>query len=102
MRRLIEIRSQVIKDLTSTRVIQDLLAGKLDRNLYIRYLINAASYAQYSAKVMALAAARCMDSHPSLADYLLHHAAEEQGHDRWALADLSDLGMHEATARETR
>ena len=48
-----------------------------------------------------MAAARCMDTHPPLATYLLHHADEEQGHHQWALADLRDLNVSEEEVRET-
>jgi pyrroloquinoline quinone (PQQ) biosynthesis protein C len=75
------------------------MSGSVDVATYARYLTNAFHYAGHSPKVMAIAAARCLDAHPELAAYLLHHADEERGHDAWALADLADLGVGEAATR---
>jgi pyrroloquinoline quinone (PQQ) biosynthesis protein C len=99
---LLEVRKRVLADLTSAKGVRALLSGRLEREAYVRYLVNARHYAQYSPRVMALAAARCMGTHPELATYLLHHADEEQGHDRWALQDLRDLGVSEAEALAAR
>ena len=38
-----------------------------------------------------LGAAHAVD--PAMAQYLYHHAGEELGHDKWAEADLMDLGL---------
>jgi heme oxygenase len=102
MERLPAIRKQLVEDLTRTRVLKSVLDGSLDRDAYVRYLVNAYNYAQYSPRVMALGASRALATHPELASYLLHHATEEQGHDLWALADLGDLGVPEAVARARR
>lgn len=102
MEHLLAVRRRVMEELPATRIVQELMAGQPDRDAYIRYLINVYNYAQHSSKVMAIAAAHCMDSHPELASYLLRHAEEEQGHDRWALADLADLHVDEAEARQAR
>jgi pyrroloquinoline quinone (PQQ) biosynthesis protein C len=102
MEHLIEVRKRVFSELNDTRVIKALFGGTPDPNAYVRYLINAYNYAQYSPKVMAIAAARCMDTHPELATYLLHHADEEQGHDKWAFEDLRDLNVSEAEVRAAR
>jgi len=102
MEHLIEVRKRVFSELNDTRVVKALFAGTPDPNAYVRYLINAYNYAQYSPKVMAIAAARCMDTHPELATYLLHHADEEQGHDKWAFEDLRDLNVSEAEVRAAR
>jgi hypothetical protein len=102
MEHLLTVRRRVIEELPATRIVQDLLAGRPDRDAYIRYLINVYNYAQYSSKVMAIAAARCINTYPELAAYLLRHAEEEQGHDRWALADLVDMGVDETAACQAR
>ena len=52
--------------------------------------------------MIGLAGTRCVLSHPPLAQYLLHHAQEELGHDQWALQDLAALGVSEAKARKSR
>jgi hypothetical protein len=92
----------MLEELPATRIIQDLMHGRPSRDVYVRYLINVYNYAQHSPKVMAIAAARCMDERPELATYLLRHAEEEQGHERWALADLQDLEVDTAEARSVR
>lgn len=96
------IRKRVVEDLTRTRAVRSALDGTLDRDAYVRYLVNAYNYAQYSPRVMALGASRALATHPELASYLLHHATEEQGHELWALADLAELGVPEAEARARR
>lgn len=96
------LRQRVLSELTDVRAVKALLSGKPDLTAYARYLANAYHYAQYSPKVMALAAARTTDSHPELSRYLLHHADEEQGHHRWALEDLSDLGVSQSEAEASR
>jgi pyrroloquinoline quinone (PQQ) biosynthesis protein C len=99
MNHLRSVRKKVRAGLEATSIVRGALAGKVDRGAYARYLTNAFHYAGHSPKVMAIAAARCLDDHPELAAYLLHHADEERGHDRWALADLRALGVDEATVR---
>jgi pyrroloquinoline quinone (PQQ) biosynthesis protein C len=99
MNHLREVRKKVRSGLEATTIVREALGGQVDRGLYARYLTNAFHYAGHSPKVMAIAAARCMDDHPDLAAYLLHHADEERGHDRWALADLRALGVEEAAVR---
>jgi pyrroloquinoline quinone (PQQ) biosynthesis protein C len=99
MEHLRQVRERVRRGLQQTALVRDALAGSFDGTRYARYLTNAFHYAGHSPKVMAIAAARCMDTHPELAAYLLHHADEERGHDQWALADLQDLGVDEALVR---
>ena len=99
MERLSVLRRLVADELQDTRLFKALFSNALDPAAYIRYLQNAYYYAQYSPRIMALAASRCMDTHPELAAYLLHHAEEERGHDLWALEDLRDFQVSEAQAR---
>ncbi len=96
---LLNVRYRVLEGLKDSASIKSVLAGKADKDIYIKYLTNVYQYAQHSPKVIALAASRCMNTHPQLAKYLLHHAEEEQGHDLWALADLQDLGVNESTVK---
>jgi thiaminase len=102
MEHLLAVRQRVMADLPATRIVQSLLTGRPNRDAYVRYLVNVYNYAQYSPVVMAIAASRCLSTHPELARYLLRHAEEEQGHDRWALADLIDLDVAEAEACRAR
>ncbi|MBI4529194.1 MAG: iron-containing redox enzyme family protein [Deltaproteobacteria bacterium] len=102
MEHLLEVRKRVFDELRDTQVVKTLFHGTLDRAAYVRYLLNAYNYAQHSPKVMAVAAARCTDTHPELATYLLHHAIEEQGHYLWALEDLRDLNVGDVEAQAAR
>ncbi len=101
MNYLLDIRHQVLAGLKETEVIKSLLENRPNKETYIRYLTFVYQYAQHSPKVIALAASRCINSHPELARYLLHHAEEEQGHDIWALEDLKELGIDETTVKST-
>lgn len=98
MERILSIREQVHEELSTTRIVQMVLAGSLDLDLYRRYLVNARYYAQFSPVVMALGGSRCVRQHAELGRYLVSHAEEEAGHDRWALQDLADLGVDEEAA----
>lgn len=102
MTSLTDARRRTVDELKDTRVIRALFDETLDRDAYIRYLTNVYYYAQFSPRLMATAAARCMSTHRELATYLLHHAEEEMGHELWALEDLRDLGVSEYEARAAR
>jgi heme oxygenase len=101
MNSLIDIRQQVLAQLKKTEVIESLLGDQPKKEAYIRYLTFVYQYAQHSPKVIALAASRCVNTHPELAKYLLHHAEEEQGHDIWALEDLRELGVDPEIVKAT-
>jgi heme oxygenase len=72
------------------------------RETYVRYLTNVHYYAQFSPRVMAIAAARCMGTSDALGSYLLRHSEEELGHDAWAREDLHDLGIDDAQIDSSR
>jgi heme oxygenase len=102
MERLEQLRGQVRAALLGLDGIQAVVDGKADPAFYRRYLENVWHYAQHSSVVIGLAGSRCVNSHPALAQYLLHHALEELGHDEWALEDLAALGADVAAARASR
>ena len=102
MEHLAEVRRLVLENLKGTDAVASVLAGDADPEMYGRYLTNVWHYAQHSATVIGLAGSRCVHAHPKLADYLLHHAREELGHERWAIDDLAALGIAEDSLRETR
>jgi pyrroloquinoline quinone (PQQ) biosynthesis protein C len=102
MEELERLRRHVNEQLKATALVRSALSGQPDPGMYTRYLLNAFGYSRHSSIVMALAASRCMNSHPELASYLLHHAEEEAGHYKWALADLEGFNVSEAQAYATR
>ena len=102
MEYLEKLRASVRDGIMSDSGVAELMTTKADPKFYARYLENVWHYAQHSATVIGLAGTRCVLSHPPLAQYLMHHALEELGHDAWALQDLAALGVSEATVRKSR
>ena len=86
-------RACVRENLLGLEAVGKVLGGSSDPTFYTRYLENIWHYAQHSATVIGLAGSRCVLTHPKLADYLLHHALEELGHEQWALDDLAALNV---------
>jgi hypothetical protein len=97
-----DLRGRVRDGISEQRLVRDLFAGRLERAYYARYLENVWHYAQHSSVVIGTAGARCVTTHPKLADYLLHHAREELGHEEWALADLAAMGIGAERVRASR
>lgn len=102
MQHLSEVRRLVLQNLKGTAAVASVLAGEADPGVYSRYLTNVWHYAQHSATVIGLAGSRCVHEHPKLADYLLHHAREELGHEKWAIDDLAALGLGGEALEATR
>ena len=102
MQVLASIRAATMAELGSCRIVSDALAGQSASADYIAYLTNVYHYARFSPVIMAAAASRACTTHEKLATYLLHHAAEEQGHEQWALEDLAKLGVPAAAVARCR
>ena len=97
------IRKSVDARLRSLPLVKETLDGKTDKSAYCRYLSLVANrYAEHSPKVMALAASRCINSHPELGKYLMQHACEECGHNDWAKEDLLKQEMSLAQIDDAR
>lgn len=92
-------RAEVRNGILGLDRVRDVLDSRTDPRLYVRYLTNVWHYAQHSSIVIGLAGSRCVQTQPKLADYLLHHAREELGHDQWALEDLASLGVQKEQAQ---
>jgi hypothetical protein len=102
MQYLTAVRKRVLDGITATPIVASVLSGDADSQAYARYLTNVWHYAQHSSTVIGLAGSRCVARHPRLADYLLHHAREELGHEQWALDDLAVLGVPPESVRASR
>ncbi len=102
MEYLSEVRTRVRENLLSLEVVSQVMEGSSDPTFYKRYLENIWHYAQHSAAVIGLAGSRCVPTHPKLADYLLHHALEELGHEQWALDDLAALNVSKERVMRSR
>ncbi len=102
MEYLNEVRTRVRENLMSLEPVRQVFGGNSDPAFYTRYLENIWHYAQHSATVIALAGSRCVLTHPKLADYLMHHALEELGHEQWALDDLAALNVAKEKVQASR
>ena len=92
---LLNLQQEVSEKVMSSALIHALFSQKATRSQYKNYMIDVYHYARHSSKVIAIAGSRLTLSHPEIASYLLKHAQEELGHDRWAFSDLRDLGVPE-------
>lgn len=88
-----QIQNDITDRLMSTRIVNALKRGEMTRPQYRTYMQDVFCYALHSSQVIGLAGCRLVLSHPALSQYLLHHATEELGHDKWAASDLRDLGL---------
>ena len=91
-----DLQKQAVDRLMSTKIVTNLMQGKVSLEQYKTYMCDVYSYALHSSQVIALAGSRLVLSHPPLAEYLFRHAEEELGHDKWAESDLADLGLFPA------
>lgn len=75
-----------------------LFNGTLDRAGYIHYLIQTYHYARWSTPILGESGQRLkrLGRNPELAELLIQKSEEEQGHERWLLSDLKNLGCSEA------
>jgi pyrroloquinoline quinone (PQQ) biosynthesis protein C len=71
-----------------------LFHGSIDAEGYAKWLVQTYHYVRWTTPLLARASQRMkqLGWHPELAELLLQKAAEEQGHERWLLADLKNLG----------
>jgi pyrroloquinoline quinone (PQQ) biosynthesis protein C len=102
MEYLNKVRKNVREAISATPAVTAVLKGNASPAVYKHYLSNVWHYAQHSGTVIAIAGARCVQSHPALAAYLLHHAQDELGHDVWALQDLEVMGVDADEVRASR
>jgi pyrroloquinoline quinone (PQQ) biosynthesis protein C len=79
--------------------VQDVRAGRRVRALYEAYLQEAWHYVRLTSSFTPLSARRMDVAHRELRQWLLHHSADELGHEDMALADLVDLGHSAAAIR---
>jgi pyrroloquinoline quinone (PQQ) biosynthesis protein C len=100
--RLLALRRTSLERITRSPVVEQIMSGKDPEKLYIRYLKNVYHYATHSAVVIGMAGARSVHRSNKVAEYLLHHATEETGHESWAFSDLKDLGLSEKEILESR
>lgn len=71
-----------------------LFDGSTDTAGYAAWLAQTYHYVRWTTPLLARAGGRLkrLGRHPVLAELLLQKSSEEQGHERWLLADLKNLG----------
>ena len=99
MEHLLEVRRDVLERIKASKALTKLRSGEGGREVYAKYLMNVWHYAQHSAIVIGMAGARAVADNPKLADYLLHHAREELGHERVGAGRPRRFRNREGTSR---
>jgi pyrroloquinoline quinone (PQQ) biosynthesis protein C len=100
--KLSALRESSLRRVRATPLVRSILAGDVPREAYARYMTDVHQYALHSPVVIAMAGSRASLTHPEVARYLIHHAGEELGHDRWAHKDLEALGVSQADIQSAR
>ena len=73
-------------------VIQDCLAGRVTRELYLAFLAQAYHHVKHTVPLLMACGARLPDTHAWLRDPIAHYIAEESGHEEWILNDIAAAG----------
>jgi hypothetical protein len=101
MSELVALRGQVDASLRALPVVRDILNRKVPHEAYRRYLASVANqYSPHSPIVMCQAASRLLNKDPELGKYLMQHATEEYGHNKWAFDDLLEEKLSEQQIRD--
>lgn len=88
--------------LLSAPLIGQALEGKISRELYVAFLIQAYHHVRHTVPLMMAVGARLPDRLAWLRQDVLHYLEEENGHDEWILNDIAAAGGdREAAARST-
>jgi pyrroloquinoline quinone (PQQ) biosynthesis protein C len=99
-----ELRRQTTSErefLLNAPVIGRCLAGAINRELYVAFLIEAYQHVRHTVPLLALVRARLPDRLGFLADDLDHYLEEEAGHEQWILADIDAAGGDRVAAERS-
>lgn len=77
----------------ATRLYQDVIHGRIEMPILVRYMIETYFYVRENAKNQAAVVLRLDDSRADYARYCLKHASEENGHEQMCLHDLRSVGI---------
>ena len=77
--------------LMSCELVQRFLTGNITQQHYILFLWETWHFVRFTPEHLRIAAARMPEG--ALRERFLSHARGEEGHDRWALQDLTALGV---------
>lgn len=99
---LLKVRQSVFERIKTSSAFSKLSDEDTAYKAYRHYLTNVWHYAQHSAIVIGIAGTRAVSQNTKMADYLLHHAREELGHEQWALDDLAAFNISADDVRASR
>ena len=81
-------------------LIRDVIEKGASPTLYLAFLGQAYHHVKHTFPLLALAASRTLDE--SFQDALVEYMAEERGHEKWILDDITALGGDAAGVRDGR
>jgi pyrroloquinoline quinone (PQQ) biosynthesis protein C len=87
--------------LLSAPVIRETLAGRITRDLYISFLIQAYHHVKHTVPLMMAVGSRLPDRLAWLRRDVAHYIEEEFGHEEWILNDIDAAGGDRALALAT-
>lgn len=84
----------LVRELDAAPGARRLFEGRLHPDDYVHYLVQTYQYVRWSTEFLTESGERMKreGKNTALADLLLQKSAEEEGHERWLLADLKNLG----------
>ena len=100
--RLDNVQAAAVARVQASAFVAELLAGPRARALYLAYLREAYHFVRLTSGFTPLAARRMDPKLIVLRQWILHHSAEEMGHELMARKDLGDLGESPAAVESSR
>jgi pyrroloquinoline quinone (PQQ) biosynthesis protein C len=91
-----------VSRLRASPFVEELLGGPRARDLYRGYLREAYHYVRQTSGFTPLAARRMDPALLELRQWILHHSADEMGHELMARDDLAELGLPAAELEASR
>ena len=87
--------------LLTAPVIGRCLAGRIDRPLYVSFLMEAYHHVRHTVPLLQRVRERVPDRLAWLRDDLDHYIEEETGHERWILNDIAAAGGDRAATAQS-
>lgn len=86
--------------LVSAPTIEQALEGRISRELYVAFLVQAYHHVRHTVPLLMAVGSRLPDRLGWLRNDVLHYLEEENGHDEWILNDIAAAGAdRDAAAR---
>ena len=99
IQRLDAVLDVAVAQLERSKFYRDITAGERVRELYVAYLREAYHYVRLTSSFTPLAARRMDPELLGMRQWILHHSADEMGHELMALKDLEILGIPKEQTR---